>query len=140
MLKIKVCDFELTKNIDPSFEGAQGLYASDTDTIYIHSKLTDKTRYSRKTVEYHERAHRLIFKAGVKSYFTELQEEVFCDLWTIMRYPKKKLAGLERKIQDDLFDGGLAWNSKDGNKEKVMRRILKMCGVKATFALVTALT
>jgi len=128
MLTIKYVNFHLTKNIDPSFKGAQGLYADDTDTIYIDSRLTSKTFYSRKTVEYHERGHRLIRRGGVLKHFTEIQEEAFCDLWCIYRYPYKKLSGLELMLKRDVCSR----KTKRGQ----VKRILALVGVKPTKKLI----
>jgi len=129
MLKIKYVNFHLTKNIDESFKGAQGLYAEDTDTIYIDSALTDKTRYSRKTVEYHERCHRLIRRGGVK--LTDLQEESLCDLWCIYRYPLKKLAGLELYLKKKIM--------RSKTKEGQVRKMLEICGIKPNSKILKAL-
>jgi len=135
-MPLKICNFESLAGIRKEFEGNVGLYDPATDTIYIDYRLAAPIRGKREII-LHEEGHRRIHKGGVNKYFTEDQEEAFCDLWAIIQYPKTKLRGFEKNVQIKVT-GGLKWKDKK-SKEKIIKNMLKEIGVRQTLSLVLAL-
>ena len=134
---IKTVDFKKIEKLHPEYKGYQGYYDRETDTIAIDSHCPKITIFSRKQVLLHEKCHQKIYKAGVGEYFNEEQEEIFCDLWTIVQWPKTKLYGLEMQIRRLVCCKG-EW--KDAwARHGIIKNMLQFSGVTPKTAVITAL-
>ena len=91
MPEIKIVDFKKIGALHKHYGSEWGEYDPNTDTIRISRLLGDRQIPAKLDVILHEKCHRRIAVNGVNKYFTEVQEEAFCDLWSIMWYPKKRI-------------------------------------------------
>ena len=136
-MTIKKVSFKNIAAIRPEYRYYQGYYDHETDTIAIDKDCPPVTKFSYRQVLLHEQCHRKIFKSGVKKYFNEEQEEIFCDLWVIVQWPKKKLYGLEVQIRRLICCRG-EWKQVS-SRTGIIKNMLQFSGVKPTASLVNAL-
>lgn len=137
-LKIKTKDLETLSKLHPKiYENVWGYYVHEKDEIWLDKRLLkapDRKVPYRKEIEYHERAHRLMFLSGATELMGDEHdeyEEAFCDLWVIYRYPLKKLVGLERRLKARIM--------KQKGKRAQYREMLHIIGLKDTKAILDKL-
>ena len=124
--KIKRVNLDMLEKIQHGYGGKYGLYAYDTNTIYLESSLTDRTIPSKQAVTQHEIAHVVVHRARLK--LTKRIEEKFCELYSLVASPDKSISETETVAKNVIF-GDLKW-TRVIDREEILIKILEICGVK----------
>lgn len=104
--KVKVVMFANLAAIQPGLaKNAHGSFDCVRDVIYVDRALPAKPTPSRGLVLAHERAHELVYKAGVQPLMDAAQEEEFCDLYALAVAPMRAVSSVELIAWQHLFHG-----------------------------------
>lgn len=136
-MEIKRVSFKLIAARHPEYKHYQAYYDEDKDLICIDRDAPEITAFSYHDLLRHEKGHRLVRKAGVASYFTDTQEELFADLMMYAVLKGKNLEGMDKYLFEKCC-GPHRWRNKK-DRPKILARMLKMCKVKATQIIVCSL-
>lgn len=96
-------DFSKVSKVQPDWAGTQGRADQEARTIYIDQGCPDRTTWSKRVILEHERAHFVLFDAGLE--VDARQEELFADWLGLIRTPNKYLHINERYMKDWLLRG-----------------------------------
>jgi len=106
--KIKICDFEKTKNIQKDFgKGRRGLCDTEKRIIWINSRQPITPQVTQGIILHHEKAHLML--SDLKILWKPKIEERFCDLYALIKAPLKSLTAIEKLYRKDILSSDRIW-------------------------------
>lgn len=136
--KVKEVKFDIVKNIDPDFEGADGIYKPGKNTIWLNKNLPEVTKWPKRMVLAHEMAHAKLSQA--KLSYPPKVEEYICDLLAIVQTPNSYMSYGEAALRKALLGNNkLNWR-KASDRTFIVGNILEAAGVTPTRYAVNCLS